>query len=301
MTRIAKLVIMGLTAAFVSVLSTAAFAGASDPTIRVCTGGVNGNYFAAGTMLKDAATTLNVRVVETKGTLDNLERMLELDVTDERACDAMIGQPDGAVYFTRKSPAHKAALKSIIGLHHEYLHVLCNADSGVDDLGDLENSPKKNGYSLDIGEYGSGAWLVWQNIITEDEDYAEVPTKNEGGILATTSVASNDTTCMLVPAGLGNGTVTEVDSFYSEQIILAEANDRDFNDAKDIDGKPLYTYTKIPKRTYPNLQKGWGGKPKDTIGWRAVLYINKDRMDDKTLRRFIQSAGRAANQIKAAF
>ena len=287
-------------AAIALALSGGAMAAEGDPKIRICTGGEGGNYFAAGKMIKDAATKLDVHVVETKGTLDNLERLLELDQADERACDAMIGQPDGAVYFIRKSPSHKSALKSVIALHQEYLHVLCSEESGVDDLSDLESNPKGNGYSLDIGEYGSGAWLVWQNIIAEDDDYAEVPTKNEGGILAITSVANNDTTCMLVPAGLGNGTTSEVDGHYSDQIILAEAQDKDFNDAEDIDGNRLYQNDEIVTGTYPNLQKGhWTNT--DTISWQATLYVNKDRMDNKTLRQFIQSAGRAASAIKAAF
>ncbi len=44
----------------------------------------------------------------------------------------------------------------------------CGKNSGVDDIGDLENDPKK--YSIALGERGSGAWLIWQNFIAEDLD-----------------------------------------------------------------------------------------------------------------------------------
>ncbi|WP_245521323.1 TAXI family TRAP transporter solute-binding subunit [Rhizobium azibense] len=267
-------------------------------TIRLCTGAANGNYFAAGDMIKNmAGSAVDIAVVETGGTIDSLDRMLSLLKDDIKACDAMIGQPDGPVYISRSSPANVKKVRQVASLHREYLHVLCGKQSGVDDLGDLENNPEK--YRIAIGEQGSGAWLIWQNLVSEDEDYGAVPVSNEGGIMALSSVSSGDTTCMLVPAGLRNGTPMEADSTFGDTVALVGANDKDFDDAIDIKGKSLYEYAKIPGEAYPKSFNYWSDV--QTISWLAGVYVNTERFDQKTLSTFIQAATRAAGGIKAEF
>ncbi|MBD9539956.1 hypothetical protein IB276_10885 [Ensifer sp. ENS04] len=286
---------------FASALAALALSSpASAASIRLCTGAESGNYFAAGDAIaKMAGRSLDVVNVPTEGTIDNLERLLDLPANDPNACDAMIGQPDGPVYVGRSSPAKVKKLRQVASLHREYLHVLCGAKSGVDDLSDLESDPKK--YSIAIGEPGSGAWLIWQNIIAEDEDYGLVPVRNEGGVLALSAVSSGEATCMLVPAGLKNGTANEADQTYGDTVILAGANDRDFDDATDIKGDPLYVYEDIPARTYPKaLQAGWFGS-RSTITWNAAVFVNTERFDAKTLPAFVQAAARAAAGIKAEY
>ncbi len=285
--------IIGLAAMF---MASAAHADA----IRLCTGSETANYYAAGEAIKRmAGNALPVTVVETEGTIDNLNRVLDLDASDPQACDAMIGQPDGPVYIARSSAGKVKRLRQVGSLHREYLHVLCSKASGVDDLGDIAGGK----YSLAIGEPGSGAWLIWQNIIVEDESYASVPVTNEGGILALSAVASDSTTCMLVPAGLGNGTVMEADTSFGDSVVLADANDRDFDDALDIAGKPLYAYVSIPSGTYPrSLQTGFFGSKVSTISWLAGVYVNTERFpDQKKLSAFIQAVSRASVGIKAEF
>lgn len=284
------------TAALAALLYASA-ASAGQP-IRLCTGPESGVYFAAGDAIAEmAGRSLQVVNVPTEGTIDNLDRLTNLAADDPNACDAMIGQPDGPVYVARTSPARVKKLRQVAALHREYLHVICGAKSGVDDLGDLESDPAK--YSIAVGEPGSGAWLIWQNLISEDEDYGKIPVRNEGGILALSAVSSGETTCMLVPAGLGNGTVTEADQTYGDTVILAGANDRDFDDATDIKGEQLYVYQDIPAGTYPKaLQSGWFTS-RSTITWNAAVYVNTDRIDAKILPAFVQAAARAAPGIKA--
>jgi TRAP-type uncharacterized transport system substrate-binding protein len=270
---------------------------AAEP-IRLCTGGTTGNYFAAGDMIKRMGGSTVIEVVETEGTIDNLERMLNLPADDPKACDAMIGQPDGPVYLARTSPTNAKRIRQVASLHREYLHVLCNKDSGVDDLGDLESDPDK--YKIAIGDAGSGAWLIWQNLIVEDEDYGAIPVSNEGGIIALASVSSGDVTCMLVPAGLKNGTVNEADGTFGDTIQLVGANDKDFDDAVDIKGKPLYEYAKIPGSTYPTSFNYWSDV--STITWQAGVYVNSDRFkDQKRFATFVQIVNRAAGSIRAEF
>ena len=51
---------------------------------------------------------------------------------------AFIGQPDGPAYRAATNRGSVATLRPVTTLHREYLHGLCNKESGVDDIGDLE-------------------------------------------------------------------------------------------------------------------------------------------------------------------
>lgn len=291
-------ILMSATAAIIM----AGMAGtAHADSIRLCTGSGDGVYFAAGEQIKQTAgSRLPIEVIETTGTQDNMERTIDYEASEEGSCDAMIGQPDGPAYLARSNPAKAKKLRQVASLHREYLHVLCSKESGVDDLGDLEGG--KNG-TLAIGEQGSGGWLLWQNLVAEDDGYSSVPLSNEGGILAISSVSSGMTACMLVPAGLGNGTVNEADISFGDTVRLVGANDKDFNDALGINGKPLYEYKDLPAGTYKsNLQAGFWGNSVSTITWTAGVYVNVDRFTDKKLlSSFIQAVSRASLGIKAEY
>lgn len=275
-------------------LPTAALAS----PIRLCTGAPEGNYAAAGGEIqKMAGKAISITVVNTDGTIDNLERLLDLPADHPEACDAMIGQPDGPAYIARKAPAKVKKLRQVAELHDEYLQVLCGRASGVDDLSDLEGM---DGASIAIGEVGSGSWLVWQNIIAEDADYGRIVPRDESGALALSAVAAGDTTCMVVSAALGYSTVQEADNLYGDRVRLVDADDSDFNDAVNIKGEDLYTFRSF-SGVYPrSLQTGWGTGV-DTIAWRAAVYVNVERVSKADLSGFITAANRAAVGIKAEF
>jgi TRAP-type uncharacterized transport system substrate-binding protein len=284
-------------------LGITSVAHAAPLQINLCTGGNGGIYYTAGNYIKDAtsgSSTIELHVEESKGSIDNVRRTVDVDPTDPSACEAFIGQPDAVVYAKRKNPS--LPIKQIAQLHREYLQVLCNKDSGVTDLSSLPGGKDASGmpYSVNIGPEGSGAWAVWQNFVHEKDAYKDVPTKNEIDKIALGSVASGDTTCMVVAAGLPNPTIQEANDSYSDQVVLAEASDWSFNNALDIRGKPLYEFVKMP-RTYTNLQ-GWMGGKRETISWLAGVYVNPQRMgDDKALGDFITYANRAKANIVAAF
>lgn len=289
-----------LLAASAAILALGSAAYAAPVEINLCTGSEGGPYAEAGKMIAgfakgDPNIKINV-VVDTGGTWGNIQRT----VLGE-GCDAMIGQPDGAAVLKRQNPGAARALKPIADLHREYLHALCSKESGVDDIGDLESDPKGNGYSIALGDTGSGSWLIWQNFVAEDSDYGEVPVKNESGVIALAAVASNETTCMLQPAALGNSLVRQADEQFGDGLVLAGVNDRDFDNALDPQGKALYAYSKIPSGTYgKSLQGWWSGK--STITWLAKVYVNSDRFtDQKALGSFITAVARAKSGIQAEF
>jgi TRAP transporter TAXI family solute receptor len=265
---------------------------ASD-AVRLCTGADTGVYYAAGKAIQSmAGRGLPVEVIETEGTFDNLTRVL-----DTNECDAMIGQPDGPVHLAATSPAKARQLRQVAQLHREYLHVICSRESGVTDIAKL---PGKG--SLAIGEAGSGAWLIWQNILRHEKSFEDIPVTNEGGIIALSAVSSNVTACMLQPAGLRNGTANEANNTFADTVVLASATSRRLDDATNIDGKKLYEFSKIPSGTYKNLQSGWFSSSVSTLSWHAGVYVNTESFTDaKKLAAFIQAVSRASIAIKAEY
>ena len=136
-----------------------------------------------------------------------------------------------------------------------------------------------------------------------NKSYGEVQVTNEEGAIAMASVASNTTSCMLVPAALGNATVSQADQDFGDQVSLVGANDKDFNDAETIDGKPLYKWQSIPAGTYPtNLQGTWFGSS-DTIAWQAGIYVNTTYFNNnqKALEDLITAIAKSKPAIKKTF
>jgi TRAP-type uncharacterized transport system substrate-binding protein len=286
-----------------SMLATAAMAE-DKMTINLCTGGEGKPYFQTGDMIQSFMSNnknATVRVIATDGTWDNIQRTVMTPMTPEtlasgESCHAFVGQPDGAVLLKRKNPAAAAKLRVVGQGPLEFLHVLCGKESGVDDLSDIAGDNTK---SVALGKDGSGAWLIWQNFVAEDKSYGEVVVSNESGALAMSSVAENTTTCMLVPAALGNATVNQADEEFGDSMLLAGANDKDFNDATTVDGKPLYRWQAIPSGTYQKNLQGWFSSA-DTIAWQAGIYVNKEAFvgHDRALEDFISAAAKIKPALK---
>jgi uncharacterized protein len=262
-------------------------------SIRLCTGADGGVYNQVGNIIASFSSKTPIEVIETGGTYDNMARMLD---TGPEGCDAMIGQPDGPVFMKRTKPGDAAKMSKMMPLHREYLHVLCSKESGITDLDQLSKDNK-----VAIGAEGSGAWLIWQNFIEQDSGYADIPVTQDSGITALTAVASNETTCMLAPSGVPNAAVSEADGSYGDAVILAGATDKDMNDAQDIDGKPLYTFTKLPLDKYPVTFGNCTFCSIKTISWNAAIYVNKSKLNGKNLEAFLKAATRSRNQILTTF
>lgn len=292
-------------ASLVAALAATGTAASAGTIVNLCTGGSGGPYHNAGLMIAEQSKgdpSLEIRVIaDTGGTWGNIGMSTDRDgrAGPEKfeagaACHAFIGQPDGPVLLSREAPAESKKITSIAKLHYEYLHALCGKSSGVDDIGDLESMDNA---SVALGSQGSGAWLIWQNFVNEDEDYGKVATSTLSGIDAIAAVASGDVTCALVPAGLGNSIVNEADELYGSDLVLVGVNDRDFNDAVDIRGEPLYEWAEIPSGTYAKNLQGWFSS-KDTIRWRANVYVNTSRLTDaKAKSALIRAVARAKSGI----
>lgn len=135
-----------LAAIAVACLSTEAKAA----SIRLCTGAESGNYFAAGdAVAKMAGKSLSVVNVPTEGTIDNLERVLDLDPSDPQACDAMIGQPDGPVFVGRSSPAKVKKLRQVRVDGEQVITIESDCSlAGINPLGPYEEAVRQAAENL---------------------------------------------------------------------------------------------------------------------------------------------------------
>jgi len=289
----------------VGLLAFASAGAEARTTLNLCTGKSGLPYAQIGDMIAMQLAgdgNVEIRVVkDTGGTWGNIVRTTQIensaiptqaDYDSGAACHAFIGQPDGPALLARKNPGEAKKLSTVGALHREYLHVVCNKASDVDDLNDL---PGTSG-TIAVGNPGSGAWIIWENFIYEDNSYGTVPTNTLSGIDAISDVASGTTTCALVAAGLKNADMNEADELFGDEVVLAGANDKDFNDAVDIEGKALYEWREIPSGTYPLHLQGWFSAA-DTISWQAKVYVNSSRIADPKAKTALI---RAVARVKAA-
>lgn len=256
---------------------------AATDSIKICTGNESGVYYDVGKTLQKWSKNIPIQVIESEGSLDNIE------LSTLGQCDAFIAQPDALNQAATERPSVKKIFRSVGTLHREYLQVLCGRESGYDDLGDLEGTTA----TLNIGPPGSGSWVTWQNLVKEDSGYESIKTVSDPNDLALSAVSGGDTDCMLVASGLNSGTMQSANSNYGDAITLVGANDKDFNDATSIDGKTLYTYAEIDG-IYDNLNGSWGI---DTISWNAQVYANTESMDSKKLSALASLVAKSRSEI----
>ena len=267
-------------------------ANAADvPNVTICTGGKDNPYDRSAKYIAQFTKQLNVQSVNTEGSWEALNKTLDGE------CDAYIGQPDATAYLARSNKAKAESVTKVGVLFREYAHVVCSIKSGVDDLGDLSGSDK---YSIDLGKEGSGAWLMWQNFVAEDQSYAKVKTKNAGGIKALTSVANDQTTCALFVGGIHNKMIDTANESFQGLIALVGTNDKDFNDAEDTDGSDLYEFVELPD-AYDHLQGFWDI---DVVSTKATIYVSntsKVLADEDNYNNFLLAVSRARPGILAEF
>ncbi|MCJ8352357.1 TAXI family TRAP transporter solute-binding subunit [Moritella sp.] len=265
----------------------------AEGAIKLCTGSEGGAYHFAGERIAEKAKNIDIElVVDTGGTMANIELALDGD------CDAFIGQQDGISKLKRSDKNAAFKLKRVALLHKEYAHFICNKESGIDAITDIEGNAE---YSIDLISDSSGGAVTWANFVAEDDGYAAVKkVYSEDAYTAASNVASGETTCMLLVSGIGSGAIGEIDTDMGSDLILANATDKDFNDALDTKGKPLYEFDEISKTYEVNLQTGFWASV-ETVSMRAAVYINKTKIKGKDLKQFIRAVNKAKDVIRSEF
>ncbi len=255
-------------------------AAAQETTLNFCTGGKKGNYFAAGKIIKkqlQGGDIKNFNVVSTKGSMDNLKRMAKGE------CDGGIVQADAYfVYSANKSNA-ALELERAGHIYDEYVHLICNRDSSIDSVGDLEDNPEK--YTIAVGKAGGGSAVTWKAFGLEDDDYAKVKTLPIGGSRAIQKVADgSEIQCLFYVSGLRSKLLARAER-ESKYLQLVDVDDSDFNDTVDPRGSKVYSFSEIDNGVYSELQGTFGDT--DTVAVKAVVVVripwveeNEDAYDE---------------------
>lgn len=275
-----------------SAVSLFPLAAHADP-IKLCTGLDTGKYYSTGNkLLQNLKGLVDIQVVTTNGSEDNLRRI------DSGECQLAIVQSDAHFVYAKQNPKSSFKLERVAPLYPEYVHFLCNKESGVTKIKDLYDTKNK----VLIGPPGSGTAITWAAFGQMEKRYLPIPTESLGGQRALSRVINNqDASCMMYVAGIGSQAMKDVNEFAKGKgLRLVTLNDGDLDNAKGPDGKPIYHFSEIPGGTYYELQYGMFSTAVKTISMDAVLVANTDWVDknESAYTRLSKEALRLSNQLQ---
>ena len=234
------------------------------PQFNMCTALPTGNYHVFGNMMRSMAQNVEINLITTSGSLENLAKL------DSGVCDGALAQADAYWLYAERNPATKLAFERIPDIYKEYGLFYCNRDSGVDDVDDLEEVAGKTLY---VGAEGSGGEVMWANIVKEDDEFGVTTVKKMGGNAALMAMKSNKKSCGLYVSA-GNSQFMKDLIKHSKWAKLVPATDGAFDEAEDPEGKRLYKFETIPSSTYGELQGGWLSSV-ETITVSADFLVSK--------------------------
>ncbi len=234
----------------------------SKPVLRLATGQKGGMYYEFGRLLKKAANDLDVEVIATEGSLQNIQML-----TNGKA-DAALVQSDVLTKIPQKETEQTV-------LYEEAIQLIANRSADIKSVKDI--NAKKN--YIYVGPKGSGTAATWQGLCEQDDAYAKIPVKHADYKTALVNVATDPKALMLFVGGLNSPLLKAAEKYTekSGKLRLAEVDDWDFNDKKDQHGNSIYSFITIGKKTYPYLQKGIIFSAKvETLAVKAVLTVGTD-------------------------
>jgi len=259
---------------------------AEKPKFRLCTGNSQLNYFKAGHILKKQTDSVWVDVIESKGSIDNLDKI------SAGECDGGFVQSDAMLVYSSKNATAISGMERAGILYREQVHMLCNRKA---DLGRMVNLTKD--HTVAIGPDGSGGATTWAGFVMADKKrYGPVNVDTRSGQRALAAVADgSQITCMMVVTALGSALMKNDAQLLGDKLVLVGTDDRDMAHTKDARGKTIYEYGEVPADTYPKIQPSgsvYGTKSVGTVQLDAIFvasttWINANESAyDKLLRAF---------------
>ncbi len=248
-------------------LSAAALASKTPqkPLLRLATGLKGGWYDKFGDIFKKSAKGVNVELINTGGSLDNLKLLVE------GGADMAVVQSDALALLEKKHPEQKL-ISEQAGLYPEYVQLIANRDSGVKSIQDID--PRTN--VVYIGPQGSGTALTWEGLCEQDSRYKSIPTRYAHYGTALLDVQKDPKALMMFVGGLSSDFLkkAEQEAKRSGKLRLIAVQEQMFKDKRDSHGNPIYRFVTIPSNIYPALQKGWFfSGDVETLAVEAVLVL----------------------------
>jgi TRAP-type uncharacterized transport system substrate-binding protein len=242
---------------------------AAAESLRLCTGAPGKAYLKIGQKLAQLAPrftmgSLQIEVVPTAGSLDNLNRTLA------GGCDAFIAQGDAIDFFTREvQPQAKDRFQVLGELYKELTLLLCRRDGGIDDLGEAKDAV------IAAGNMGTGSLATLLNLQRLDpEAYGEIRIHPANGFEGAMAVVNGEAQCLLDVIAPQSDLVRVLndDARTGTQLRFAEIDNEDL-EAYAVGGKKVYTLVEFDDETYRNLA-GVGDPEMLAIG--AVLAMPRE-------------------------
>lgn len=244
---------------------------AKAETLTICTGGERGNYHYLGQIIQrhfKSNKTFDVELVNTRGSMDNLDRM------SRGECDAGVAQSDAWIQYGKRKGS-TIEFERVGVVFTEFAHFVCNTSVKIKNVLDL----KKRSATIAIGKPGSGTWVTWQGVVDTEKahgrgDLESVLTSDKDGAFALNAVQDgSEVQCMLQVASPPHTIMNKAasDSARSKYLQLKNFSDSTFDNTKDAKNRTIYKPGKITDADYPEFGSGWHV---DTIAVDAVFALN---------------------------
>jgi len=238
------------------------------PLLRFASGQPGGWYAKFADMLKKSSSSLDVKTINTGGSLENLKLLVD------GQADLAIVQSDALALVHKKLPG-KNLITEQATLYPEIAQLLANRDSGIKSIDDLD--PKKN--LVFVGPKGSGTAMTWDALSEQSEALKKIPVKHADYPAALAEVVKNPKALMLFVGGLKNEFLERAEKMArkSGNLRLVTLGDRRFADKRDNNGNVIYQLVSIPKDAYPALEKGWlFSSDVESLAVQAVLVLRTE-------------------------
>ncbi len=236
--------------------------------IRLAAGQAGGWYDKFAGLFKKDAKDLNVTVIPTGGSMENLKLLVG------GKADLAIVQSDALAVMEKMLPGKKLVTEQST-LYPEYVQLIASTSGSVHSVRDID--PRKN--VLYVGPKESGTSLTWQGLCEQYPAYRKIPIRHADYSTALAEVERNPKALMLFVGGLNSEFLkkAEEEAKKSGKLRLVAVDDRHFKNKRDSHGNPIYTFVDIGSSVYPALQKGWlfSGDVK-TLAVQAVLVLRTE-------------------------
>ena len=255
-------------------------ANTTRPVLRICTGSAQNHYYNVGRIIaKSVASELEVQLIETKGSWENLGRA---HATPPQ-CDALIAQEDAFVIYLKEHPNREGELERISALYSEHIHLICHRSLNANRLSDLPEQTR-----ILIGPYGSGTYITWSVMkLINPKAYHSLRDIEALGTEALLKVSDGTRAqCLLSVNALAQGVVTRAHDEFGGTLKLVEIDDPVLlSSIKQPDGmRPLYRSDYVHKNVYPQfLQEHVKTNVVDAVfflnqRWRAQNKVASERL-----------------------
>ncbi len=237
-------------------------------TMRLCTGSPGKTYIRVGQKLAELAKqltmgALEIEVVPSKGSIDNLNRTLAGE------CDGFIAQGDAVAFYASAIDESVTDKVEIMGeLYKELGLLLCRRGSGVGDLDEVGDG------TVAAGSMGSGSlatMLVLQSIAPDL--YGGIKIYPANGFEGALAVLEGKAECVFDVIAPQSDLVRTLNDNErtGAQLYFAEIDNSDLEDF-EVGGKQIYEIVTFDDELYGNLSTF--GDP-ETLAISAVLGVSK--------------------------